>query len=156
MSLWGKIHVSTTTLKILMLVGQLLLGSGGWQDYQSLPTCTLHEQTLHPHVGRETTTHFYSSIVLLSSCIGGIFLLMHGMGISSSFSSHRELEKMFTVTHDFPMKEPFMIWVCCCSPHELWFAVGSFMLWLVLVSSRIWLLWVPLCFGVATELFWPR
>ena len=56
-----------------------------------------------------------------------------------SFSLRRELEKPFTVTHDFPVKEPFTIWVCYCSPHELWFAEGSFTWWLLLVHPRIWL-----------------
>ena len=54
MSLWGK--AMCQPLKSLMLVGKLLLGSGGWQDYQPLPTCPLDQRTLHLHVGRETTT----------------------------------------------------------------------------------------------------
>ena len=33
--------------------GHLLLGSGGWQDCQSLPTCPLHQQTFYLHVGRK-------------------------------------------------------------------------------------------------------
>ena len=35
-----------------MLVGQLLLGSGVWQDCQSLPTRTLHQQTHSPSRGQ--------------------------------------------------------------------------------------------------------
>ena len=68
--------------------GQLLLGSGGWQDSQSFPTCTLHQQPLHLLVGRETTNPFFhpcpsSRRDVLSS------------------SSHRGMEKPFTVTDYF-------------------------------------------------------
>ena len=39
----------------MLLFGAVMARSGVWQDYQSLPTRTLHQQ-VDPHVGSETTT----------------------------------------------------------------------------------------------------
>ena len=42
-------------LKVLLLVGAVMAGNGVWQDCQSFPTRTLHQQ-IEPHIGRGMTT----------------------------------------------------------------------------------------------------
>ena len=48
-------YPTTTIKKLLLLVGAVMAGGGVWQDCQSLPTHTLHQQ-VNPHDGRKTTT----------------------------------------------------------------------------------------------------
>ena len=50
-----------------MLVGQLLLGSGVWQDCQSFPTRTLHQQTLSPSRGHSSILAYPHAETVVSS-----------------------------------------------------------------------------------------
>ena len=59
-------YPTTTIEKLLLLVGAVIAGSGVWQDCQSFPTHTLHQQ-IQPHDGKKndyaphsilSTTHY--------------------------------------------------------------------------------------------------
>ena len=94
-----------------------MLGSGGWQDCQSLPTCPLHQQSFHLHVGRKTTMGFTPLLLILTRPLGfAIVFLMQGDNchtpLSCSFSyagfflffTHAVSWEPCSVTHDFPVK----------------------------------------------------
>ena len=112
-------------LKYMLLVGAVMVGSGVWQDCQSLPTCTLHQQ-VDPHVGKETTTaitpcglsilsttpfsplsvhpHVRAGIVHPHAGTIVLFILTHR--ILPSFYSRSELGAMFFHPR-FPCEGPF-------------------------------------------------
>ena len=81
-----------------MLVGQLLLDSGVWQDCQSLPTRTLLQELIDPHVGKRSHHDPHSSI----------------------FHSRRELGEPFLGIHDFPYVCGLTrtIWLCGALIHN--------------------------------------
>ena len=69
-------HISlsypTTILMLCRVVeAVILLGSGVWQDCQSFPTCTLHQQ-VDPHIGKENHHRHHSMQTLHSLHDGAV------------------------------------------------------------------------------------
>ena len=102
-------------------MGLLLLGSGVWQDYQSLPTCTLHQQ-VDPHVGKETTTAITPCGLSTLSAMpfsplsvhphaGTVVLFILTHRILPGFDSHSKLGAVFCHTR-FPCEGPFTFFCC--------------------------------------------
>ena len=101
-------------------LGQLLLGSGVWQDCEPLPTRTLHQQNL-TSCGKGGK-QFHSPIppFFPSTCRDGrSFLLKHRLGLFIILLTHRlglfiifltqQVGEPFSAIHDFPVNEPFTI-----------------------------------------------
>ena len=88
------IPVSTTKLNPLMLVGAIIAWIVVWQDCQSFPTCTLHQEIHSPSRGQEETMTHYPFFLhtkngegaTLPSRIGCVGSHLHDFG-SGTFSS---------------------------------------------------------------------
>jgi len=99
---------------------------------------------------------------------GNHYPLLHSCSSSctwfcSSFPHAKSWRNHLLSPTIFPMKEPFTIWVCCCSPHELWFCCRFIHIVLTVGSSKnlvvvglihvFGLPWGKLCFGLLLSFF---
>ena len=165
-----EIHVSPPCLiqppplKAMMLVGEVMVGSGVWQDCQSFPTRTLH-QRIEPHDGQKNDYYAFSPLFLFihahrqsgsSSRRDHCLFIILTHRIFPGFDSHSELGAVLFHPR-FSCEGPFtfsavwspyrLVWPCNFSSFRCWYwdHFSSRELWLLPFSSRfVVLLWSPL------------